>query len=92
MSDCCSIVEQAHEVQTLAKELENFGCVLPDKFVPRCITAKLLKTWTNFATSLKHKKHEFNIADLIGSLDIKEKARSMDAHDKKIVEGYFMPI
>ena len=35
-----SIVEQAHEIQTQAKELEIFGCVLPDKFVAGCIIAK----------------------------------------------------
>jgi hypothetical protein len=28
-----SVVEQAHEFQTLAKELELFPCPLPDKFV-----------------------------------------------------------
>jgi hypothetical protein len=36
-----SVVKQAHEVQTLAKELKIFGCVLPDKFVAGCIIAKL---------------------------------------------------
>ena len=39
--DDCSVVEQAHEIQTLAKELENFGTVLPDKFVAGRIIAKL---------------------------------------------------
>jgi len=33
MTDDRSIVEQAHEIQSLAKELEQFKCVLPDKFV-----------------------------------------------------------
>ena len=28
-----SVVEQAHEIQALAKELEHFPCLLPDKFV-----------------------------------------------------------
>jgi hypothetical protein len=27
------VVEQAHEIQALAKELEQFPCALPDKFV-----------------------------------------------------------
>jgi hypothetical protein len=30
MVEDCSVVEQAHEVQSLAKELEQFPCVLPD--------------------------------------------------------------
>ena len=33
MIDDCSVVEQAHEIQTLAKELKIFGYVLPNKFV-----------------------------------------------------------
>jgi hypothetical protein len=41
MVDGCSMVEQAHEIQTPAKELEIFCCVLPDKFVAGCIIAKL---------------------------------------------------
>jgi len=59
---------------------------LPDKFVTGCITAKLSQTWTDFATSLKHKRQEFGIADLIGSLNVEEKARAKDIHGKKIVE------
>jgi hypothetical protein len=35
------VVEQAHEIQALAKELEQFPCVLPDKFVVGSIIAKL---------------------------------------------------
>ena len=82
-----SVVEQAHDIQTLVKELENFGCVLPEKFVAGCIIAKLPQTWTYFATSLKHKRQEFGIADLIGSLDVEEKARAKDVRGKKIVEA-----
>ena len=26
MTDGCSVVEQVHEIQTLVKEFENFGC------------------------------------------------------------------
>ncbi|KAK1692923.1 hypothetical protein QYE76_009620 [Lolium multiflorum] len=33
MTDERSVVEQAHEIQSLAKELEQFKCTLPDKFV-----------------------------------------------------------
>ena len=51
------------------------------------IIAKLPHAWTDFATSLKHKRQEFGIADLIGSLDVEEKARAKDVRGKKIVEG-----
>jgi hypothetical protein len=36
-----SVVEQAHEIQAMAKELEPFPCPLPDKFVAGSIIAKL---------------------------------------------------
>ena len=36
-----SMVEQAHEIHALAKELEHFPCLLPDKFVANGIIAKL---------------------------------------------------
>jgi hypothetical protein len=51
-----SIVEQAHEIQALAKELEYFPCLLPDKFVASGIIAELPPSWKYFATSLKHKR------------------------------------
>ncbi|KAK1610836.1 hypothetical protein QYE76_034509 [Lolium multiflorum] len=41
MTDERSVVEQAHEIQSLAKELEQFKCTLPDKFVAGGIIAKL---------------------------------------------------
>ena len=78
MTDDRSVVEQAHELQSLAKELEHFTCVLPDKFVAGGIIAKLPPSWRNFATSLKHKRQEFSVSDLIGSLDVEEKARAKD--------------
>ncbi|KAK1676978.1 hypothetical protein QYE76_037826 [Lolium multiflorum] len=59
-------------------ELELLKCVLPDKFDARCIVAKLPPSWRNFATSLKHQRNEFSVENIIGSLDVDEKARSKD--------------
>jgi hypothetical protein len=73
-----SVVEQAHEIHALAKKLEQFLCVLPDKFVVGSIIAKLPPSWRNFATSLKHKRPEFSMPELIGSLDVEEAARAKD--------------
>jgi hypothetical protein len=56
-------------------------------FFNHCIIAKLLQAWTDFATSLKHKRQEFGIAELIDSLDVEEKAKAKDVHGKKIGEG-----
>jgi hypothetical protein len=64
----------------MAKELELLKCVLPDKFVAGCIVAKLPPSWRNFATSLKHQRHEFSVENIMGSLDVEEKARAKDKH------------
>ena len=56
MTDDRSVVEQAHEIQSLTKELEHLNSVLPDKFIAGGIIAKLPPSWRNFATSLKHKR------------------------------------
>jgi hypothetical protein len=83
------VVEQAHEVQALAKDLDNYSkevpCVLPNKFVAGAISTKLPHSWRDFATSLKHKRKEFTFDDLIATFDVEEKARAKDTHGKTIV-------
>jgi hypothetical protein len=54
--------------------------VLSDKFILGCIVAKLPPSWRNFATSLKQQRQEFSIENIIGSLDVEEKARAKDKH------------
>ena len=84
-----SVVEQAHEIHTLAKDLKNCSkespCVLPNKFVAGGIISKLPPSWRDFATSLKHKRQEFTIDGLIGTLDVEEKARAKDIRGKGVV-------
>ena len=87
MTDERSVVEQAHVIQSLAKELNHFKCVLPDKFVSGGIIAKLPPSCNNFATSLKHKRQEFSVMDLIGSLDVEEKAREKDTRARGLEGG-----
>jgi hypothetical protein len=48
------------------------------------IIAKLPPSWTNFATTLKHKRQEFSMIELIGSLDVEERARAKDTRGKGI--------
>ena len=86
MTDERSVVQQTHEIQSLSKELEYFKCVLPDKFVAGTIIAKLPPSWNDFATSLKNKRHEFSVLDLISTLDFEEKARAKDTR-ARVAEG-----
>ena len=61
--------------------------MLTDKFVAGGIIAKLPPSWRNFATSLKHKKQQFTVVDLIGTLDVEERARVKDIRAKGHGEG-----
>ena len=73
-----SVLEQAHEIQCIAKELELLKCVLPGKFVAGCIISKLPNSWRNFATTLKHHRREFSVEDIIGHLSVEQKSRAKD--------------
>nr|ABA97585.1 retrotransposon protein, putative, Ty1-copia subclass [Oryza sativa Japonica Group] len=88
MVDDRSVVEQAHEIQILVKELEKNNCDLPEKFVAGGIIANMPPSWSDFATSVKHKRQAFSVTDLIGSLGIEEKARAKDNRGKNIEEGF----
>jgi hypothetical protein len=48
------------------------------------ITAKLPPSWMDFATTLKHKRQEFIVAELIGPLDVEERARAKDTCGKGV--------
>ena len=64
-----------------------FSCMyIHDKFIAGTIIAKLPPSWNNFATSLKNKRHEFSVLDLISSLDFEEKARAKDTR-ARVAEG-----
>jgi hypothetical protein len=52
MVDDRPVVEQAHELHALAKELGSFNFNLPEKFVAGGIIAKLPPSWRNFVTTL----------------------------------------
>ena len=49
------------------------------------IISKLAPSWRDFATSLKHKRQEFTIDGLIGTLDVEEKARAKEIRGKGVV-------
>jgi hypothetical protein len=84
-----SVVEQAYEIHTLAKDLRSCSkeslYVLPNKFVAVSIISKLPPYWKDFATSLKHRRQEFTIDEIIGSLDVEEKARAKDTCGKGVI-------
>lgn len=48
----------------------------PGTYVP--FSTSVPSSWRNFATSLKHKRQDFSVSDLIASLHVEEKARLKD--------------
>ena len=52
------VVEQAHEIQSFARELEHFSCMLPDKFVAGGIITKLPPSWISLALLMWKKRRE----------------------------------
>ena len=64
------------------KELEHLKITLPDKFVAGGIIAKLPPSWSDFATTLKHKRTDISVSDLLASLNVEEKARAKDGRSK----------
>ena len=48
------------------------------RFVAAGIIAKLPASWRDFATTLKHKRENISIEDLIIALDVEEKASAKD--------------
>ncbi|KAK1630608.1 hypothetical protein QYE76_004923 [Lolium multiflorum] len=50
--------------------------------VPYLTSLWLDASWRNFATTLKHKRHEISVENLIASLDVEEKARAKDNTEK----------
>jgi hypothetical protein len=77
-------VTQAHDLQLLVGDIAHLGCALPPKFVAVAIVAKLPAEWHDSATSIKHKREEISMEDLIAALDVEEKARAKDAQTKNV--------
>jgi len=58
--------------------------VLPEKFVASGTITKLPPTWKDFATSLKHQKKEFGLAELMRTFDVEKNARAKDTYGKDV--------
>jgi hypothetical protein len=68
----------------MVKELELLKIVVPNEFVAEGIIAKLPPSWSDFATTLKHKRTHMSISDLIASFDVEEKVRAKDGRSKRV--------
>jgi hypothetical protein len=48
------------------------------------IIAKLSPFWTDFVSTLKHKRQKFSVVELVGSLDVEKRMRAKDTHGKGV--------
>jgi hypothetical protein len=67
MTDNRFVLVQAHEVQCIAEELDPLKIVLLNRFVAVCIIAKLPSLWRNLFASIKHKREEILVENLMVS-------------------------
>jgi hypothetical protein len=74
MVDGKDMIEQAHEIQCMVKELELLKIVVPEEIVVGSIIVILPPSWRDFTTTLKHKINHMSISYLIVSLNVEEKA------------------
>ncbi|KAI3739074.1 hypothetical protein L2E82_29458 [Cichorium intybus] len=85
MEESKSIVEQVQELQIIMQDMMDIhaeGMLMSETFQVAAIIEKLPLAWVDFKKSLKHKRKEMSVEDLIVQLQVEE--------DNKLVEkrGY----
>lgn len=79
MQEGIFVINQARDFQKIIHELESEDMSLPEQFVVASAIHKLLSSWKDFYTSLKHKKKEMTMEDLIVRLKIQEQHKDRDS-------------
>jgi hypothetical protein len=83
MVDGKDMVEKAHEIQCMMKELELMKTIVPDEFVAGGIITKFPPSWRDFATTLTKRTH-ISISYFIVSFVVEEKAQAKDRRSKGV--------
>jgi hypothetical protein len=79
MVESRSIVEQAHEVQIIVKDLGQYDTDLPEKFQVNVLLAKLPAGWRDFGTALRRRRVVITIAEFVSQLNVEEQSRKSAA-------------
>ncbi|KAM0868351.1 hypothetical protein ACQ4PT_041378 [Festuca glaucescens] len=75
MVESRSIVEQAHEVQLMVKDLGQYDTDLPEKFQVNVLLAKLPASWRDFGTALRRRREVITITEFVSQLNVEEQSR-----------------
>ncbi|XP_031247862.1 uncharacterized protein LOC116105594 [Pistacia vera] len=73
---------QVHDYHLLIKDLKNEEIILPETFVAGCLIEKLLDSWRDYKNSMKHKRKQMSLEDVIVHIRIEETNRLRDKADK----------
>ncbi|XP_077219640.1 uncharacterized protein LOC143853795 [Tasmannia lanceolata] len=84
MTDDKLVVDQVHEIQHIISQVHQQGVNLDDTIIIPSIIDKLPPSWKDFRKSLKHKKEEMTLEDLIQTLQVEEESRLRDNKDDVI--------
>jgi hypothetical protein len=79
MVESRSIVEQAHEVQLIVKDLGQYNTDLPEKFQVNVLLAKLPASWRDFGTALRRRREVITITEFVSQLNVEEQSRKSAA-------------
>uniref|UniRef100_A0A5B7BVL1 Putative retrotransposon protein, Ty1-copia subclass n=1 Tax=Davidia involucrata TaxID=16924 RepID=A0A5B7BVL1_DAVIN len=70
------VLEQAHQVQHLVTKIVAKGIPIDERLQVSALIDKLPSSWSDFQVSLKHKREEMTLDDLMVAIQIEEKHRS----------------
>ncbi|XP_010279148.1 PREDICTED: uncharacterized protein LOC104613147 [Nelumbo nucifera] len=73
MKEDIDMSAQIDEFQVLVGELAKEGMVLPDEFITSSLIEKLPHTWNDFKTSMKHKRIDTTLDQVVARVKIEEK-------------------
>ena len=84
MVESRSIVEQAHEVQLMVRDLGQYDTVLPEKFQVNMLLAKLPTSWRDFGTALRRRREVITVTELVSQLNVEEQSRKSAAASSSV--------
>ncbi|KAE8666786.1 hypothetical protein F3Y22_tig00112491pilonHSYRG00280 [Hibiscus syriacus] len=78
MTDDKPIMDQVHDYENLVADIIAEGMQMCEVLQANVLIEKLPKSWTDYRNSLKHKKRDISLEELVGHMKIEEANRLKD--------------
>lgn len=78
MTDEKDVSSQIHGFHLVVAELNNEGMILPAPFIVGSLIEKLPDSWKDYKNTMKHKRKDMTLEELIVHIRIEEKNRNLD--------------